>query len=102
MSSPPYTNIFGRKPGRGVRPWLLIPKVIAVATFVGGYVATIVSGEIVIDRDEHTGALPGSLLRGARSGHRLWPTTFVFRPRDTILRPDLHRHANDFITLFAQ
>jgi N-acyl-D-aspartate/D-glutamate deacylase len=35
-----------------------------------GYVATIVSGEIVIDRDEHTGALPGSLLRGARSDPR--------------------------------
>jgi N-acyl-D-aspartate/D-glutamate deacylase len=32
-----------------------------------GYVATIVSGEVVVDRDEHTGALPGGLLRGARS-----------------------------------
>jgi N-acyl-D-aspartate/D-glutamate deacylase len=35
-----------------------------------GYVATIVSGEVVIDHDEHTGALPGSLLRGARSDPR--------------------------------
>jgi N-acyl-D-aspartate/D-glutamate deacylase len=35
-----------------------------------GYVATIVSGEVVIDRDEHTGALPGALLRGARSDPR--------------------------------
>ena len=35
-----------------------------------GYVATIVSGEVVIDHDEHTGALPGSLLRGSRSDPR--------------------------------
>jgi N-acyl-D-aspartate/D-glutamate deacylase len=31
-----------------------------------GYVATIVSGEVVIDHDRPTGALPGRLLRGAR------------------------------------
>jgi N-acyl-D-aspartate/D-glutamate deacylase len=31
-----------------------------------GYVATVVSGEVVIDRDCPTGALPGRLLRGAR------------------------------------
>jgi N-acyl-D-amino-acid deacylase len=31
-----------------------------------GYVATIVSGEVVIDHDEPTGALPGRLLRGER------------------------------------
>jgi N-acyl-D-aspartate/D-glutamate deacylase len=32
-----------------------------------GYVATIVSGEVVIDHDRPTGALPGRLLRGARA-----------------------------------
>jgi N-acyl-D-aspartate/D-glutamate deacylase len=31
-----------------------------------GYIATIVSGEVVIDHDRPTGALPGRLLRGAR------------------------------------
>jgi len=31
-----------------------------------GYVATIVAGEVVIDHDRPTGALPGRLLRGAR------------------------------------
>jgi uncharacterized membrane protein len=31
-----YVNIHGRKGGRGVRPWLLIPKVIAIAIYVGG------------------------------------------------------------------
>jgi N-acyl-D-aspartate/D-glutamate deacylase len=31
-----------------------------------GYVATIVSGEVVIDLDQPTGALPGRLLRGAQ------------------------------------
>jgi N-acyl-D-aspartate/D-glutamate deacylase len=31
-----------------------------------GYLATVVSGEIVVDHDRATGALPGRLLRGAR------------------------------------
>jgi N-acyl-D-aspartate/D-glutamate deacylase len=35
-----------------------------------GYVATIVSGEVVIDRDQPTGALPGRLLRGGERGPR--------------------------------
>ncbi len=34
-----YVNRFGRKPGRGLRPWLLIPKVIAVAAGFGGTAA---------------------------------------------------------------
>jgi N-acyl-D-aspartate/D-glutamate deacylase len=36
-----------------------------------GYVATIVSGEVVIDHDQATGALPGRLLRGGRSDQRV-------------------------------
>jgi N-acyl-D-amino-acid deacylase len=31
-----------------------------------GYVATVVAGEIVMRGGEHTGALPGRLVRGAR------------------------------------
>ncbi len=31
-----------------------------------GYIATVVSGEVVIEHDRPTGALPGRLLRGAR------------------------------------
>src|SRR5712691_3405582 len=34
--------------------------------------------------------------------YRLWPATFVFRARNTILRPDLHRHPDDFVALLAQ
>lgn len=34
-----YTNKHGRKPGRGVRPWLLIPKVLSVAALFGGFLA---------------------------------------------------------------
>jgi uncharacterized membrane protein len=41
-------NGFGRKGGRGVRPWLLIPKVIAVAIYVGG-LATVLGLWIVSD-----------------------------------------------------
>jgi N-acyl-D-amino-acid deacylase len=36
-----------------------------------GYVATIVSGEVVIERDAPTGALPGQLLRGGRADPRM-------------------------------
>jgi uncharacterized membrane protein len=38
MTSPPttYTNRYGRRQTRGVRPWLLLPKVIAVAVYLGG------------------------------------------------------------------
>lgn len=34
-----HVNRYVRKGGRGVRPWLLIPKVLALAIFVGGYAA---------------------------------------------------------------
>ena len=36
-----------------------------------GYVATIVSGQVVIERDRPTGALPGRLLRGAQGASPL-------------------------------
>jgi hypothetical protein len=35
-------------------------------------------------------------------GDRLRPAAFVLRSRDTVLRPDLHRHANDFVALLAK
>ena len=38
-----------------------------------GYVATVVSGEVVIDYDRATGALPGRLLRGGRRDPRRAP-----------------------------
>lgn len=34
-----YRNVHGRTPGRGLRPWLLIPKVLGVAVYFGGLVA---------------------------------------------------------------
>lgn len=39
-----YRNIHGRKPGRGWRPWLLIPKYAAAAIFLGGLVSLFVLG----------------------------------------------------------
>lgn len=35
-------NIHGRRPGRGIRPWLLIPKVLAVAALFGGFLSAAV------------------------------------------------------------
>ncbi|MCC7406554.1 MAG: hypothetical protein IT442_00675 [Phycisphaeraceae bacterium] len=42
-SSPaaPTANLHGRKPGRGIRPWLLIPKVLSFATLLGGLIAAL-------------------------------------------------------------
>ncbi len=34
-----YRNKHGRKPGRGIRPWLLLPKVLAVGMYFGGQAA---------------------------------------------------------------
>lgn len=35
-------NIHGRKPTRGIRPWLLLPKVLAVFTLLGGLLAALI------------------------------------------------------------
>ncbi len=32
-------NQFGRKGGRGLRPWLLLPKMLAVGLYLGGLAA---------------------------------------------------------------
>src|SRR5436305_11479714 len=32
----------------------------------------------------------------------LWPTTFVFRARNAVLRPHFHCHADDVVALLAQ
>lgn len=32
-----YVNIHGRRGGRGLRPWILLPKLVSVAVFVGAY-----------------------------------------------------------------
>lgn len=34
-----YKNKHGRRPGRGLRPWLLIPKVLSVGALLGGFLA---------------------------------------------------------------
>src|SRR5438046_8613651 len=38
----------------------------------------------------------------AHISNGLWPAAFVLRTRDAILRPNLHRYADDFIALFTQ
>jgi len=37
-----FVNRFGRRPGRGIRPWLLLPKVIAVMLYAGGLASLLV------------------------------------------------------------
>lgn len=37
-----YQNIYGRRWGRGLRPWLLIFKIVSVAVFIGGLASTLV------------------------------------------------------------
>ncbi len=34
-----YKNKHGRKPGRGLRPWLLIPKILSLCALLGGFLA---------------------------------------------------------------
>jgi uncharacterized membrane protein len=34
-----YINKHGRRPGRGIRPWLLIPKILSVGALFGGFLA---------------------------------------------------------------
>jgi len=57
--SPAYQNRHGRKPGRGLRPWLLVPKFIAVAMYLGGLAAV--------------GAI---LLAGGERGREQWAAVF--------------------------
>jgi N-acyl-D-amino-acid deacylase len=38
---------------------------------VEGYVATLVAGKPIFERGEHTGALPGRLVRAGRDGEAL-------------------------------
>lgn len=35
----PIRNVHGRRPGRGLRPYLIVMKILAVGTFLGGLVA---------------------------------------------------------------
>jgi uncharacterized membrane protein len=37
----PYPNKFGRKGGRGIRPWLLVPKIFGIVVYVGGFCAVL-------------------------------------------------------------
>lgn len=42
-ASPPRpVNVYGRRPGRGLRPWLLLPKLVAVGMLLGGLAASVV------------------------------------------------------------
>lgn len=54
----PYVNRFGRRPGRGWRPWLLLPKVIAVAMWTGGLaVAVFIAWHVPASPPAPTGAV---------------------------------------------
>lgn len=57
-----YQNIYGRRGSRGIRPWLLVPKVIAVGIFLGSLVCTAVVWFA------HSPASGGSAASGASSG----------------------------------
>lgn len=61
-------NIHGRKWGRGLRPWLLLPKYFAVSVVIGGLVAVIVLDSVhrslgIADRE--AGALIAAVFRFA-------------------------------------
>ena len=42
-----YENVHGRKPGRGIRPYLLLLKYLFVSIFVGGLVSMLIQGFIL-------------------------------------------------------
>jgi hypothetical protein len=44
QQAPRYTNIHGRRWGRGARPWLLLPKYAFVSIFLGGLVTMLILG----------------------------------------------------------
>lgn len=52
-----YANRWGRRPGRGLRPWLLIPKLVSVAVCFGGLVAALVVRLVRPDDVELAGTL---------------------------------------------
>lgn len=56
-----YLNVHGRKGGRGLRPWLLIPKLIAVAGYFGGLAALAVLAAVLCEADPATA---GGLVKG--------------------------------------
>ncbi len=37
-----HKNKHGRRPGRGIRPWLLIPKILSIGALFGGFLAAAV------------------------------------------------------------
>lgn len=39
---PTYKNKHGRLPGRGLRPWVLIPKILSIGALFGGFLAAAV------------------------------------------------------------
>lgn len=46
-----YLNKHGRRPGRGIRPWLLIPKILSVGALFGGFLGAAV---LLHASDPHT------------------------------------------------
>jgi hypothetical protein len=59
-------NSFGRRGGRGIRPWFLLPKVIAVGCYVGGLAAMFVLW------------LTGDMRASSRAMvYLLWMTTYL-------------------------
>ena len=53
-----YVNQYGRQGGRGIRPWLLLPKVIAVGLLLGGLAAAVVVTRTAIRMDNPAVMLP--------------------------------------------
>lgn len=53
-----YINRHGRKPGRGLRPWLLLPKILGVGAAFGG----LLSATALWLSCDHESPLPGVVL----------------------------------------
>jgi hypothetical protein len=47
-----YQNVYGRKPGRGIRPYVILPKYVFVSIFVGGLFSMLVQGFLLPTPDQ--------------------------------------------------
>ncbi len=61
MAQQQYTNIHGRKWGRGLRPWLLLPKYVCISLILGGVAAIAVLGFVAGD-DSQSANLAQAIL----------------------------------------
>lgn len=82
-----YVNIYGRKGGRGIRPLLLLPKVVSLAVFLGGYVSA---------------AVLWYYFRSGYWGEQVWPVQAVSILFRRVIVPSLFATMFFGVLLFLQ